>query len=100
MSDHCSFVLRCDLSPDTPPRVLRTLHDWYDVAILGGDCAPQRKVVHVRDDVPNDELEAYVGLLSWIAPYSTTDGLVGYVRLPHDVHPTLFYFRDGEVSVF
>ena len=36
--------------------------------------------------------------LDWIAPYSDTDGFVGYTMYEGDYKPILIYFRDGKVD--
>jgi hypothetical protein len=48
----------------------------------------------------HDDIEYYVHwwhFLYWIAPYSATVGYVGYCRETYSLHPTLIYFKNGQV---
>jgi hypothetical protein len=48
----------------------------------------------------HDDVEFYVlwwDFLDWIAPYSSTNGFVGYYRETFDLYPTLIYFKNGTI---
>jgi hypothetical protein len=92
MSSSCFMALACDLRPDTPPDVLHTLVQRYDLPL-------ETPSLCLRRSVADDELDEHLTLLEQLAPYSATRGFVGYVRLGWDVSPTLIYFRDGAVSI-
>lgn len=94
----CQLAIACDLRPETPQTVLDR---WSSHA---GSAGAQRwfggASLNVHCDVADDELDACFDLLETLAPYSTTDGFVGYLRVPWDISPGLIYFRDGRVSLF
>jgi hypothetical protein len=52
-----------------------------------------RRCMH--DDVEFDIL--LWAFLNWLAPYSDTEGFVGYYREMYTLHPTLIYFQKGKV---
>lgn len=58
--------------------------DFYEISF--------RRTVH--DDV---EYPMWFEFLHWIAPYSDTEGFVGYYRADYELNPTLVYFKDGDV---
>lgn len=50
-----------------------------------------------RQVVLDDAIGEYIALIEWLAPYSDTEGLVGYFRSDYDDHPILLYFKKGQV---
>jgi len=48
----------------------------------------------------HDDVEFYIHwwhFLYWIAPYSHTEGYVGYYREEYSLHPVLIYIKNGRV---
>lgn len=94
----CQLAIACDLRPETPQTVLDRwsshagctgVHRWFGGASLNVHCV-----------VADDELDTTFDLLESLAPYSATNGFVGYLRVPWELSPGLIYFRDGRVGLF
>lgn len=67
----------------------------------GGE-AVYRYTLSYRGVVSLDVLAEYFYFLLWLAPYSETQGCVGYYRNEEGDHlasPELLYFRDGRVAL-
>ena len=55
------------------------------------------RILNVRCDLKNytDEIQDF---LSWIYPFTTTRGFIGYMRYEEDSNPTLIYFTDEGIK--
>jgi len=93
----CQLAIACDLRPETPQTVLDR---WSYAGYAGAQRWFGGASLNVHCDVADDELDVCFDLLETLAPYSATDGFVGYLRVPWDLSPGLIYFRDGRVSLF
>ena len=56
-----------------------------------------RHTFSFRQEVPDDTMGDYIALVEWLAPYSETEGWVGYFRSDIGEHPVLLYFKQGRV---
>jgi hypothetical protein len=59
-----------------------------------------RDTFSFRQEVLDDSIGEYIAFVEWLAPYSETEGWVGYFRSHIDevgAQPVLVYFKQGRV---
>jgi hypothetical protein len=55
----------------------------------------------IRSDALDDDFyQIWLFMFVWFAQYSATEGWVGYYREAAALHPTLIYFRGGQVYYY
>lgn len=81
---------------DFPGVVRRVFQKAFRYSYQGRDVF--RDTLDVRTYIVDDAIGKYIAFAEWLAPYSESEGFVGYFRSDISDDPVLIYFGGGSVD--